>query len=309
MEIMGQKLNKAFEDLGIPAVLVLETPDTDLREPFQVWEVPNEHINRLFSIKPDEWKDDHGWYRSGGCIYQGSANTTYQVNNQEMQGYASENEYQEEDGDIWFVTEYGNFVDYLEGALGLTAHYNIAMFAESLAIDNGMKLSDFLQRFQGHTPTEEVSKEYTKSDCRVDTADHILEVNRNLHKFVNELDFRGSVHDQSKLESPELEIFTEYTPKLRESTYGSQQYHENLKGMSVALEHHYEHNSHHPEHYPDGIRGMDLLDIVEMFCDWKAATQRHANGDLNKSIELNQSRFGYSDDLLQIFKNSVRILE
>lgn len=49
-----------------------------------------------------------------------------------------------------------------------------------------------------------------------------------------------------------------------------------------------------------GIRGMSLLDILEMLCDWKAATLRHADGDLLKSIEINQRRFGYTDELKSI---------
>jgi hypothetical protein len=40
--------------------------------------------------------------------------------------------------------------------------------------------------------------------------------------------------------------------------------------------------------------------------DWKAATLRHADGDILKSIEINQKRFGYSDDLKEIFKNTVK---
>lgn len=57
-----------------------------------------------------------------------------------------------------------------------------------------------------------------------------------------------------------------------------------------------------PEH---GIHGMTLLDLVEMFCDWKAATLRHKDGDIRRSIELNQKRFGYSDDLKRILLNTV----
>lgn len=36
----------------------------------------------------------------------------------------------------------------------------------------------------------------------------------------------------------------------------------------------------------------------------KAATLRHNNGDLRKSIEMNQRRFGYSDELKQILLNT-----
>jgi len=54
-----------------------------------------------------------------------------------------------------------------------------------------------------------------------------------------------------------------------------------------------------------GIRGMTLLDVVEMLCDWKAATQRHADGDILKSVEINQKRFGYSDELKAILRNTI----
>lgn len=148
-------------------------------------------------------------------------------------------------------------------------------------------------------------EKYTKEDCVRDTKEHIAQVREFMIKFANELLNRALVHDQSKLESPEIEIFTEYTPKLKNSTYGSAEYKGFLRGMGVALEHHYKHNSHHPEYHDKGIQGMDLLDLVEMICDWKAATMRHANGDIVKSIEINKFRFDYSDDLESVFKNTV----
>lgn len=125
--------------------------------------------------------------------------------------------------------------------------------------------------------------------------------------FAMELMQRALVHDKSKLENPEVDIFTEYTPKLKHSTYGSDEYKTFLKEMQVALRHHYSNNSHHPEHYGNGIRGMDLADLVEMLCDWKAATMRHADGDIMKSIEINKKRFNYSDDIEEIMKNSVNM--
>ena len=72
--------------------------------------------------------------------------------------------------------------------------------------------------------------------------------------------------------------------------------------MKPALDHHYARNRHHPEHWPtNGIRDMSLVDLIEMFCDWKAATERHADGSLLKSIETNKKRFGYGDELEHIF--------
>lgn len=58
-----------------------------------------------------------------------------------------------------------------------------------------------------------------------------------------------------------------------------------------------------------GLHGMSLLDLVEMLCDWKAATLRHADGDIRRSIEINQKRFGYSDELKQIFLNTLPVIE
>lgn len=64
-----------------------------------------------------------------------------------------------------------------------------------------------------------------------------------------------------------------------------------------------------PEHYENGIKDMGLADIVEMICDWKAATMRHVDGDIRKSIVLNQDRFNYSDDLKLIFLNTANMFE
>lgn len=141
-------------------------------------------------------------------------------------------------------------------------------------------------------------------DSTEDTLKHIKEVRKNLAIMCKELIDRGRKHDSSKLLSPEKDIFDEYTPKLKDSTYGSDEYKTFLEGMGEALDHHYAHNSHHPEYYEEGIEGFDLLDLVEMFCDWSAAVKRHDDGDLLKSIEQNQERFEYSDDLRSIMKNT-----
>jgi len=127
-----------------------------------------------------------------------------------------------------------------------------------------------------------------------------------MYEIADKLSDRGTDHDRSKLQSPEKEIFDEWTPKLKGTTYGSPEYAEMLKKIKPATDHHYSVNSHHPEHFEDGIRGMSLLDIIEMLVDWKAATLRHADGDIMKSIEINQGRFGYSDELKQIFINTIK---
>ena len=140
-----------------------------------------------------------------------------------------------------------------------------------------------------------------------DTKEHIKEVQWTLAVLRKALLGRMESHDASKLLSPEKEVFDEVTPRLKGLTYGSDEYKESLADMGKALEHHYGCNRHHPEHFGTlGIRGMTLVDVVEMFCDWCAATQRHADGDIFESIEHNAGRFGYGEDLKAIFINTAR---
>lgn len=125
---------------------------------------------------------------------------------------------------------------------------------------------------------------------------------------VPELLRRANKHDNTKTESPEKEMFDEFTKNLSGLTYGSAEYDKSLDGLRPALEHHYAHNSHHPEHYKNGINDMNLFDLMEMFFDWKAASERHNDGNINKSIEVNGNRFDMSPQLVKIFENTAKML-
>lgn len=141
-------------------------------------------------------------------------------------------------------------------------------------------------------------------DSRPDTHAHITEVRLRLLQVVKELVDRSHRHDVSKLEEPELAVFDEYTPKLRDSTYGSDEYKRFLEGMGEGLRHHYAVNDHHPEHHENGVQDMDLAQVIEMLADWKAATLRHVDGDLACSIEQNAERFGYGDEFKRLLRNT-----
>jgi hypothetical protein len=159
-------------------------------------------------------------------------------------------------------------------------------------------------------------------DSIEDTLKHKEKVKKYMKFAGNELIHRGIVHDNTKLESPEKEIFDEYTPKLADCTYGSEEYKTYLKEMQVALNHHYENNDHHPEYFDmrykkrstgkpffKGLSGMNLFQLTEMILDWYAASQRHENGDIFKSIEQNQERFGYTDEVKMILINTINYVQ
>ena len=142
-----------------------------------------------------------------------------------------------------------------------------------------------------------------------ETKNHISNVKKNIKIFIDLLKERGINHDLTKLKDPELPLFTKLTPKLAACTYGSEEYKTFLDELKPALEHHYAKNRHHPEHYPNSINGMTLVDLVEMFVDWKSAAMRHNNGNLLKSIEINSKRFNMDKQLTEIFNNTAELLD
>ena len=141
-------------------------------------------------------------------------------------------------------------------------------------------------------------------DSRPDTYAHITEVRERLLAVACALIERAHAHDASKLEEPELGVFNEYTPKLADSTYGSDEYKAFLEGMGEGLKHHYAVNDHHPEHFAGGVEDMNLVQVIEMLADWKAATLRHKDGSLLRSIVQNADRFGYGHEFRALLLNT-----
>lgn len=142
-------------------------------------------------------------------------------------------------------------------------------------------------------------------DSKGDTLEHIKKVNEYLIDASLELLTRAKYHDTSKMFSPEKSLFDVMTPKLKNLVFGSEEYKQSLAQLKPALDHHYKNNRHHPEYFENGIDGMNLFDIIEMFYDWKAAGERNKGGSVDKSIEINKDRFKMSDQLVNILKNTV----
>lgn len=137
-------------------------------------------------------------------------------------------------------------------------------------------------------------------DSAQDTKQHIAAVAANINEIIFRLSKRALKHDTSKLYPPEKPLFDEHTPKLNSLTYGSDAYKQSIQDLGVALEHHYQKNDHHPEHFENGIEDMNIIQLLEMLCDWKAAVERHDDGDLVLSLTHNKKRFGISDELMRL---------
>jgi len=152
---------------------------------------------------------------------------------------------------------------------------------------------------------------------QIETIIHKFRVLLNIVTLINKtnpphkwkLYWRGIKHDFSKLGWYEAKHYAKVIFKLKHSTYGSEEYKKMLEYIQPAIKHHYKKNSHHPEHYENGFQDMSELDRLELICDWESATHRHKNGNIYKSIEINQKRFGYDDKMKEWMISMAKILD
>lgn len=139
-----------------------------------------------------------------------------------------------------------------------------------------------------------------------ETLKHVHRVGDLLLAVVHELSHRALHHDASKFGPDEFPVFARETAALKGLTYGSDEYKAALERMAPAVRAHYAANPHHPEHHPQGIRGMTLIDLIEMLADWKAAGERHADGSLSLSIIFNAERFKYDGQFAAMLARTAR---
>lgn len=157
--------------------------------------------------------------------------------------------------------------------------------------------------------TKEV-KDYTREEleCIVETQKHVECVRGYIQLCVSELQMRQATHDASKFGPEELPSYADVTPKLKASAFGSDEYKGFLNQIRPAIDHHQKANRHHPEFFTEGVNGMNLIDILEMVCDWIAAAQRHEDVNYERSLMFCKERFGLSDQLVSIIRNTQNIL-
>jgi hypothetical protein len=174
----------------------------------------------------------------------------------------------------------------------------------------------------------------TPYDSRGDTVTHIQTVRRYVRRIIEDLDARAAHHDASKLKDPEKEAWDRGTPELSKVKYGTQEYRDSFTRLRLteAVNHHYRKNDHHPEFHASWTRNddadghppywvydneqvasgaciarMDLAQLTEMLCDWKAAGERMQDGgNIYKSIDHNVERFGLTEQLADILRNTAR---
>lgn len=154
-----------------------------------------------------------------------------------------------------------------------------------------------------------MSSAISVSDSSADTLDHIGKVGVNLSRAITDLALRAAKHDASKLLPPEKAVYDRVRPLLDAAEYGSPDYHAATAQLGDAFVHHCEVNRHHPEHFGgQGVNGMTLMDVLEMVCDWQAASQRRPGVDVRDGLEHNFEKYEIGGQLADIIENTVGAL-
>ena len=133
---------------------------------------------------------------------------------------------------------------------------------------------------------------------------HIQKVGTRIRIVCDELMNRAAIHDESKLSEAEIHRgYEAHWDKIdKKIKWGTPEYEKHCEKFKDIIERHRKGNRHHPEFHDNDIRRMDLIDIMEMFCDWWASGK-----DLDKSIECNVQKYGIENSILHdILRNTAR---
>jgi hypothetical protein len=127
---------------------------------------------------------------------------------------------------------------------------------------------------------------------------------------------RGEVHDNSKLESPEMApyIYVTWNYKLKDEGKTPEFKKEIEDQMHEATNHHVKTNSHHPEYFDENVEinkknrdskpdkmtdatTMPILDIGEMCCDWCAMSkEKNENTPINWAKKNINKRWKFTEE-------------
>lgn len=136
---------------------------------------------------------------------------------------------------------------------------------------------------------------------------HIRRVNRWLVHFSKAIFDRGQKHDASKLQSPEIEGWTQMDTEER-YPYGSPEYEEKKARYKWLFHEHYSKNRHHPEYFEihqNKSLEMDLLDYIELLCDWLGYRDSINYTDASELIAQQCKRYGFSQEIYDLLLNTM----
>ena len=139
--------------------------------------------------------------------------------------------------------------------------------------------------------------------------EHQQKVGAVMLKVINELIDRALKHDDSKFTTQQIRDNLVTLPdkwKLQQQghDYHSPEQKEHRRRFAQEIHRHRSAHPHHPEHFPNGVNDMNLIDLIEMLCDWYASAP-----DIDQSICENSCDYKIDPHITQILKNTARKLK
>lgn len=141
-----------------------------------------------------------------------------------------------------------------------------------------------------------------------DYIQHIQWLMEGMASVQHELMRRMLTHDRTKIGEDELDAYAEIVPGFKDYEYGTPEHKAHGNRLGPAWKHHTENNRHHTEHFENGLNDMNLLDLIEMVCDWRAASMRSGNFDYGQSLRVFKERVNPDEQVMDIIRNTCIML-
>lgn len=134
---------------------------------------------------------------------------------------------------------------------------------------------------------------------------HKRNVAKRIQLFISLLHNRAVNHDNSKLVEPEYSLWCamDLEPRYK---YGTPEYEDKLKRFRKVFELHYKANRHHPEHHLNGIIDMNLIDLIEMLCDFISYKDNITYTEASNMLDKQSDRFGFSEEIRTLLMNTLK---
>lgn len=153
---------------------------------------------------------------------------------------------------------------------------------------------------------------YNKSnDSDINTVEYIQKHRKRVKQwmilFATEILNRANIHDESKLQEPELSGWIEMDKKPRYK-YGTKKYFEKLKKFEWLFKLHWSKNRHHPEYWKihKNDKSRDAVDLLETLCDWLAYKDKLSYKEAVKIVKQQSKRYETSKELQMYVLNTLK---
>lgn len=148
-------------------------------------------------------------------------------------------------------------------------------------------------------------KESTTKSSMLRIQNHISGVRRRVTLVCTALMNRAITHDNSKYSEKELNAHISMTDEMDGVKYGTDTYYAIKRRYESLSAEHSANNRHHPEHHPNGIDDMNLVDVIEMLCDWLTGSE-NTGTPVERSLEINEEHYNVSPQLMNLLRNTIR---